>query len=128
MAKHIWKQFFHTKLPGHGDRNRFFTILSYKPCRNLILPNRRQKHVDSLLSLFLIRETERMGGHMLINKGKKIVMGVKQCTQDTRQQTFICLTPSAQTDTQQTPEFIPVTNNVKLSPNSLSNFIKSSFT
>lgn len=45
-------------------------------------------------------------------------MGVKQCTQETRP--FICLTPSAQTDIQQTPKLVPVTNNVT---NSLSNYM-----
>lgn len=39
---------------------------------SLILPNRRQKDVDSLLCLVLVRVTERMGGHMLVNKGKKL--------------------------------------------------------
>lgn len=41
---------------------------------------------------------------------------------------FICLTPSAQTDIQQAPKFIPVANNVKFSPDSQSNDIQSSFT
>lgn len=35
------------------------------------------KHVDSLLCLLLIRGAGRAGRHMLVGKGKNVILGVK---------------------------------------------------
>jgi len=37
-----------------------------------VLTPRRQKHVDPLLCLILRGRTGRMGGHMLVSKGKML--------------------------------------------------------
>lgn len=123
MAEHIWKQFFHKNLPGHGDRNRCFTTLSHymKPCGKF---NTSQQATETCWLTALSspnKEDRKKGRAHACQQRLKIAMGVKQCTQETRP--FICLTPSAQTDIQQTPKLVPVTNNVKFSPNSLSNYM-----